>query len=63
MTPSVAISDCSAQAAACVSNADTIKPGVAAEGAGLCPLPVYKLADINRNQVAQNTLALALVSA
>ena len=44
--------------AACVSNADTIKPGVAAEGAGLCPLPVYKLADINRNQVAQNTLAV-----
>ena len=49
--------------AACVSNADTIKPGVAAEGAGLCPLPVSKLADISRNQVAQNTLALALVSA
>ena len=43
--------------AACVYNADTIKPGVAAEGVGLCPLPVSKLADISRNKVAQNTLA------
>lgn len=43
--------------AACVYNADTIKPGVATEGAGLCPLPVSKLADISRNKVAQNTLA------
>jgi 2-oxoglutarate ferredoxin oxidoreductase subunit alpha len=41
-----------------VSNADTIKPGVAAEGIGLCPLPVSKLADISRNKVAQNTLAV-----
>jgi 2-oxoglutarate ferredoxin oxidoreductase subunit alpha len=44
--------------AACVYNADTIKPGVAAEGVGLCPLPVSKLADISRNKVAQNTLAV-----
>ena len=28
--------------AACVYNADTIKPGVAAEGIALCPLPVSK---------------------
>ncbi len=34
------------------------KPGVAAEGVGLCPLPVSKLADISRNKVAQNTLAV-----
>ena len=44
--------------AACLYNSDTIKPGVAAEGAQLCPLPVSKLADITRNKVAQNTLAL-----
>src|SRR5262250_960697 len=46
------------QGAACVYNADTIKPGVAAEGVQLCPLPVSKLADITRNKVAQNTLAV-----
>src|ERR1700740_407088 len=44
--------------AACIYNADTIKPGVAAEGTALCPLPVSKLADITRNKVAQNTLAV-----
>jgi len=44
--------------AACIYNADTIKPGAAAEGVALCPLPVSKLADITRNKVAQNTLAV-----
>ncbi len=44
--------------AACIYNADTIKPGLAAEGTALCPLPVSKLADITRNKVAQNTLAV-----
>jgi 2-oxoglutarate ferredoxin oxidoreductase subunit alpha len=44
--------------AACIYNAETIKPGDAAEGAALCPLPVSKLADITRNKVAQNTLAV-----
>src|SRR5207302_5186419 len=44
--------------AACIYNADTIKPGTAAAGVQLCPLPVSKLADITRNKVAQNTLAL-----
>ena len=43
---------------ACVYNADTIKPGAAAEGVQLCALPVNTLADISRNKVAQNTLAL-----
>ena len=47
--------------AACVYNADTIKPGVTAEGVQLCPLPVSKLADITRNKVAQNTLAVGAV--
>jgi 2-oxoglutarate ferredoxin oxidoreductase subunit alpha len=43
---------------ACIYNADTIKPGAAAEGVQLCALPVSTLADISRNKVAQNTLAL-----
>jgi 2-oxoglutarate ferredoxin oxidoreductase subunit alpha len=43
---------------ACIYNADTIKPGEAAEGVQLCGLPVSTLADITRNKVAQNTLAL-----
>jgi len=47
--------------AACVYNADTIKPGSVAEGVQLCPLPVSKLADITRNKVAQNTLAVGAV--
>src|SRR6202045_3442159 len=44
--------------AACIYNADTITPGVPAKGALLCPLPVSKLADITRNKVAKNTLAV-----
>jgi len=44
--------------AACIYNSDTIKPGGVAKGAHLCPLPVSKLADITRNKVAQNTLAV-----
>jgi 2-oxoglutarate ferredoxin oxidoreductase subunit alpha len=46
------------EGAACVYNADTINPGATAEGVQLCPLPVSKLADITRNKVAQNTLAV-----
>ncbi len=44
--------------ASCIYNADTIKPGSAADGVQLCPLPVSELADITRNKVAQNTLAI-----
>ena len=44
--------------AACFYNSDTIKPGIAAQGVQLCPLPVSKLADVTRNKVAQNTLAV-----
>ena len=44
--------------AACIYNADTIKAGAAADGVQLCPLPVSELADITRNKVAQNTLAI-----
>jgi 2-oxoglutarate ferredoxin oxidoreductase subunit alpha len=43
---------------ACLYNADTIRPGTPADGVQLCPLPVSKLADISRNKVAQNTLAI-----
>ena len=43
---------------ACLYNADLIKPGQPADGVQLCPLPVSKLADISRNKVAQNTLAI-----
>jgi 2-oxoglutarate ferredoxin oxidoreductase subunit alpha len=44
--------------AACIYNADTIQPASAADGVQLCPLPVSELADITRNKVAQNTLAI-----
>ena len=43
---------------ACLYNADAIKPGAAADGVQMCALPVSKLADISRNKVAQNTLAI-----
>ncbi len=44
--------------AACLYNADLIKPGTPADGVQLCPIPVSKLADISRNKIAQNTLAI-----
>ena len=43
---------------ACIYNADTIKPGEHADGVQLCALPVSTLADITKNKVAQNTLAI-----
>jgi 2-oxoglutarate/2-oxoacid ferredoxin oxidoreductase subunit alpha len=43
---------------ACIYNADSIKPGEHADGVQLCPLPVSTLADISKNKVAQNTLAI-----
>ncbi len=43
---------------ACLYNADTIHPGTPGEGVALCPLPVSTLADISRNKIAQNTLAI-----
>jgi 2-oxoglutarate/2-oxoacid ferredoxin oxidoreductase subunit alpha len=47
-----------ADGAACIYNSETITPGAAAKGVTLCPLPVSKLADITKNKVAQNTLAV-----
>ncbi len=46
------------EGAACLFNADSIKPATTAPGVQLCPLPVSTLADITRNKVAQNTLAI-----
>jgi len=43
---------------ACLFNADQIRPGAPAAGVQLCPIPVSKLADITKNKVAQNTLAM-----
>ena len=43
---------------ACLYNADLIQPGTPAEGVQLCPMPVSKMADITRNKVGQNTLAI-----
>ncbi len=43
---------------ACIYNGDSIKPGEAAKGVQMCPLPVSTLADITKNKVAQNTLAM-----
>jgi 2-oxoglutarate/2-oxoacid ferredoxin oxidoreductase subunit alpha len=39
-------------------NSDSIKPGPHADGVQLCPIPVSQLADISKNKVAQNTLAI-----
>ena len=43
-----------------VFNSDTIKPGEAAEGAQLCPMPVAELSDNSRNKLVQNTVALSV---
>ncbi|MGH9596001.1 MAG: 2-oxoacid:acceptor oxidoreductase family protein, partial [Edaphobacter sp.] len=43
---------------ACLYNADQIQPGTPAAGVQLCGIPVSKLADITKNKVAQNTLAM-----
>jgi 2-oxoglutarate/2-oxoacid ferredoxin oxidoreductase subunit alpha len=43
---------------ACLYNADLIKPGHPAPGVQMCPMPVSTLADISKNKIAQNTLAL-----
>ena len=43
---------------ACLYNSDQIQPGRPADGVQLCPIPASKLADITRNKVAQNTLAI-----
>src|SRR5215468_2981729 len=44
--------------AAVVYNGDTVKPGAAANGVQLCPLPISQLTHNSRNKVEQNTLAV-----
>jgi 2-oxoglutarate/2-oxoacid ferredoxin oxidoreductase subunit alpha len=39
-------------------NADLIKTVPSADGVQLCPMPVSTLADISKNKIAQNTLAI-----
>src|SRR5580698_8168129 len=43
---------------ACLYNADLIKTVTPADGVQLCPMPVSTLADISKNKIAQNTLAI-----
>ena len=45
-----------------IYNSDRIKPGEAAEGVQLCPMPVKKLSNRSRNKVIQNTIALGVIT-
>ncbi len=44
-----------------VFNSDTIKPGEAADGVQLCPMPIKQLSNRSRNKVIQNTIALGVI--
>jgi 2-oxoglutarate/2-oxoacid ferredoxin oxidoreductase subunit alpha len=44
--------------AACLYNAEQVRPGSPAPGVQLCPIPVSKLVDITKNKIALNTLAM-----
>ncbi len=44
-----------------IFNSDTIKPGEAAQGVQMCPMPIAKLTDNNRNNLVQNTVALGMI--
>ena len=46
-----------------IYNSNTIKPGEAAEGAVLCPMPVAELTDNSKNRLVQNTVALGVITA
>ena len=45
-----------------IYNSDTIKPGEAADGVQLCPMPVKQLSNRSRNRVIQNTIALGVIT-
>ena len=45
-----------------IYNSDTIKPGEAADGVALCPIPVGELTDRSRNTLVQNTVALGVTA-
>ena len=46
-----------------IFNSDTITPGDAADGVGMCPLPVNELTDNSRNRLIQNTIGLGAIAA
>ena len=45
-----------------IYDSDKIKPGEAADGVQLCPLPVKELSNRSRNKVIQNTIALGVIT-
>ena len=45
-----------------IYDSDKIKPGEAAEGVHLCPMPVKELSNKSRNKVIQNTIALGVIA-
>ena len=45
-----------------IFDSDKIKPGEAAEGVQLCPMPVKELSNRSRNKVIQNTVALGVIT-
>ena len=45
-----------------IYNSDTIKPGEAADGAALCPIPLAELTGQSRNTLVQNTVALGVTA-
>ena len=47
--------------ACAIYNSDAIKPGDAADGVQLCPMPVVDLTSGNRNRLIQNTVALGVM--
>ena len=44
-----------------IFNSDTITPGDAADGVGMCPMPVNQLSDNSRNRLVQNTIGLGVI--
>ena len=44
-----------------IFNANTIKPGVAAKGVQLCPVPVKDFSGGSRNKLIQNTISLGVI--
>ena len=45
-----------------IYDSDKIKPGEAAEGVHLCPMPIKELSNRSRNKVIQNTIALGVIT-
>ena len=47
--------------ACAIYNSDAIKPGDAADGVQMCPMPVVDLTSGNRNRLIQNTVGLGVI--